>query len=260
MMLNDVDRDYIKNNKIIIFLFIIWIFRQLFLLQANEGGVAINKFVVVQILTELGIFGYLLIKKNNFGTIVFFQPITWFAVLYILGMASIFWGVLPIMGCYFAFQNLLMLYAIYFLASKTKSVFQLERYYIFVNIFVLILFFLRSFFMYNHNYHSVSFSTIASLLFVYCITEFNTQKRPPENIKMLKIGFVVGFVFLVLTSSSGAIVSTVCGLFVLSLVAKNPMVRLGGILFFTIISICFLLGATERLIVVFFPNKSAEVI
>ena len=86
MMLNDVDRDYIKNNKVIIFLFIIWIFRQLFLLQANEGGVAINKFVVVQILTELGIFGYLLIKKNNFGTIVFFQPITWFAVLYILGI------------------------------------------------------------------------------------------------------------------------------------------------------------------------------
>ena len=251
---NKLANEYIKRNKAFLLLLLLWMFRLFFLRQGNEGGVAINKFVIVQLFAELSLFYLLISRKFKFSIIFTNQPMIFFCLLYLFGMLSIFWGVLPLMGCYFAFQNIIMVAVLYYLATQTRDIFQLERYYIFANLLILGVFLFRGF-CFGDGLHSVAYSTVAALLFVYCIAEYDNS-RPPENLKMLKRGIIVGGTVLILSTSSGAIVSVVVSIFVLAMFAKNIFLR--GVSFIAMITILFsyFLGIFEWLIPIIFPDKS----
>ena len=249
-------KKYISENKSILFLFLLWMFRLLFLQQGNEGGVVINKFVVVQLFAELGIFFALLARRFNFCLILGTAPIGWFTILYLLGMASIAWGILPLMSCYFAFQNIIMLAALFYLASRTKDFFQLERFYVFANLFVLLVFLLRCVFFGGFNFHSVAYSTVAGFLLVYCVAEYDKSTRPPENVRMLGRGIFWGILGLILTTSSGAMVSVAVAFLVLAMFAKHPGLKALAFLCICAVLIGYFSGASDWVFQVLFPGKS----
>ncbi|MBO4648711.1 MAG: O-antigen ligase family protein [Lentisphaeria bacterium] len=254
--MNPDTKKYISENKLILFLFLLWIFRLFFLQQGNEGGVIINQYVVIQIVAELGIFFCLLFGGLNLAQIFTKLPIMWFSDLYLLGMASFSWGVLPLMGCYFAFQNTIMLAALFYLAARTKDFYQLERFYIFANLFILWAFFIRTILLGEGDFHSVAYSTVAGLLFVYSVAEYDKTNRPPENLKMLRRGIIWGFIGLALTSSGGALASVAVAFFVLAMFAKHPLMKFGAFVCVCTLLIAYFSGATDWVLNILFPGKS----
>ena len=246
---------YISRNKGILFFFLLWMFRLFFLQQGNRGGVGINKYVLVQIFAELGIFFMLFVHRFNFFIVLTELPLMWFGWLYLLGMASVFWGILPLMGCYFAFQNFIMLAALYFLAQQAKDFFQLERLYIFSHIIILWFFFISCFLQFD-SWHSVSYSTISAFLFTYCAAEYDKTNRPPENISSLGWGVFWGIVGLGVTSSAGAMVSVLVSFLFLAMFARKPILRFGAFVCICVVSIAYFSGTYGWLLRLLFPGKS----
>ena len=252
--------EYLRQNKTILFLFVLWAFRLLFLQQGNEGGVAINKFVLVQIFAELGIFAALMAHGFNFFLVFTAQPMAWFCLLYLMGVFSILWGVFPLMGGYFAFQNIVMVSALYYLASRTKDFLQLERFYIFANLFILWAFFIRTILLGGGYFHSVAYSTVAGYLLVYSVAEYDPGSRPPENLKMLRKGIFWGALGLAVTTSGGAMVSVAAAFCVLAMFAKQPLLKLGAFLGLCALLIGYFSGATDWVYELLFPGKTMAAI
>ena len=179
-----------------------------------------------------------------------------FALVFFMGICSITWGILPWMGCYFAFENLVMLSTIYYLASKTKNFYQLERYYLFANMLILGAFLFKCIAFRGGHFHSVSYSTVAGYLLVYSIGEYGEEGHPPENVRMLKWGMFWGILGLILTTSSGAIVSTFVAMFILVIYAKSPTLKFLALLAITILLFAYFSGSIEWVLSILFPGKS----
>ena len=255
MKLNIVNDQFIKNNRTLLFLFLFWLLRLVFLKQGNAGGMAFNKYVILQILLELGIFFVLAVRGVKFFLILKAKTIRWFALLYLFGMVSGLWSVAPSISTYFAFQNFLMLNFLLYLFMQTRDHFETERCFLFAT-FVILMFFLVSCLFAGESFHSVIFSTIAGIVFLYSATEYDPVGRPPENLCLLRIGIWLGLGFLLLTTSSGAMVSVGVGTFFLAILAKRKSIRSSAWFLCVAAWLSYLFGATEWLMNIFLPGKS----
>ncbi len=246
---------YYQRNKALIIPLSLWLFRICFLLQGNEGGVAINKFVLFQIFMIIIIFMNLC--KVNFLPILLirYSSTSGFALIYILGMASMLWSVLPLMSCFFAFENLVCMTVLLYLAQQCKDQFQLERIFIWSVISIICMFIIRNVTI-GGTWHSVTYSTIAAMLTTYCLGEYNVKNRPDENVKMLRYGLASGIFILIITTSGGAMFSTAISLFALSLFAEKPAVRVFAFISIMILVIMWFSGATDKVLDILFPGKS----
>ena len=217
-------KSFYQQNKTIIILLSLWLFRICFLLQANDGGISINKFVIFQICMIIALFIYLC--KEKFTPIILFKfsSTMGFASIYSLGMISIVWSVLPLMSCFFAFENLVCMTALLYLALQCKNNYQIEHIFICAVIAIISMYIIRNLTI-GGSWHSVTYSTIAAILTTYCLGEYNTKNRPIENVKILRYGLVTGLAILGVTTSGGAIFSTGLSLFALSLFAEKSTIR-----------------------------------
>lgn len=255
MFINPHTKSFIRNHKALLFFLFLWLFRVHFLRQRNDGGIVINRFVFVQIFAGLCMFLVLLQNKYQFK-ILFKIPVTrWFSLLYGLGCLSILWGVFPLMGCYFAFENFILLAAFLNLALHCPERFAIERYYIFINM-LLLFFFGVTVLFFGNDWHSVSHSTIAALLFVYCAGEISKQQRPTLNLALLRYGLVTGFAGLILTTSSGAIVSTAFAMLFLGFFARNRAMRFFSWFTMACGGYIYLSGEIDLLLQILFPGKT----
>lgn len=257
-MLAQSTKDFINRNQTPLCLFALWMFRLTFLKQGNEGGVAINKFVIVQLVAELGIFVYLIQQNINFATIFILQPIRYFAWMYLLGVLSILWGIIPIVGSYFAFQNLLMLLFIYHIFSQVHDFFQLERFFLVVAHIILLLFIFEQIISSEFYFHSVGYSTVAGILFTYSIVELSHSYRPLENQLWLKRSVIFSTFILLITTSGGALVSTACSAMLLIFFAKKNSIRFLSALCAILFLFAYWLGFFDMIIEFLCPGKSIE--
>ena len=252
--------EYFRQNRALILLLFAWLFRLCFLLQGNYGSVAINKYVFLQIVLILVLF-FIMVSKHFYPTQLLISPSTRpFALIYILGMASIFWSVLPLMSCFFAFENFVCMTVLLYLGLRCKDKFQLERFFIGMVIAILLMFFSRQCLLGGFYFHSVTHSTVAAMLTTYCLGEWGKTNRPRENIISLKMGLAFGPSFLLLTTSGGAIFSTFLSCLVLVLFARNISVRFLAFIFLCVFAYMWFSGDTDAILSFLFPGKSMAAI
>ena len=246
---------YYKKNKPFLVLLFIWLFRLCFLTQKNEGGVAINKYVLIQIFVILSL-AFKLFKKNY---IIFkllkYNATKHFAILYLLGMLSIIWSVFPLMSFFFAFENLVCMSTLLYLSFKCDDVYQLEKYFIYTTIFMTCMFLVKCIFGLT-TFHSVTYSSISAMLTMYCLPELYSHNRQLDNTQILKIGLGFGIILLILTTSGGAIFSVFLTFLVFIILSQKASWRM--ILILSIFLLCILLafGYQQKILSVLFPNKS----
>ncbi|OQC16079.1 MAG: O-Antigen ligase [Lentisphaerae bacterium ADurb.Bin082] len=248
--------EYFRQNRTLILLLFAWLFRLCFLLQGNYGSVAINKYVFLQIGLILALF-FIMVSRNFYPSQLFLSPSTRpFAFIYFLGMVSILWSVLPLMSCFFAFENLVCMTVLLYLGLRCKDKFQLERFFIGMVIAILLMFFSRQCLLGGFYFHSVSYSTVAAMLTTYCLGEWGKSNRPRENITSLKMGLAFGAGFLILTTSGGAIFSAFLSCLVLVLFARNLSIRFLTFIFLCVFAYMWFSGNTDAVLSLLFPGKS----
>lgn len=247
---------FFKQNKTILLLLFAWIFRVTFLLQGNNGsGVAINKYVFFQIFLILMMIIYL--YKNKMTPFVMIKhPVTMgFSLLYILGMISICWSVMPLMSCYFAMENLILMTVLFFISMQCKNCYEVERLFIYFVLVLFSMFIIRSL-LFVGGWHSVTYSSIAAMLFMYCLAEYSAMLRPIKNVKMLKIGLLLSGFILVITTSGGACFSAALSSIALAMFARQRTVRVISLIFLVLMGGLWFSGSTDIVLGLLFPGKS----
>ncbi len=249
--------EYFRQNKTIVLLIFAWIFRLSFLLQGNYGSVAINKYVFLQIalvtmmtvhLVKRGMTPFVLLKHSS---------TLGFTILYLMGMLSICWSVMPMMSCYFAFENLVLMTALLFIANQCNDCNQVERVFIWMILSILLLFILRTLTM-GGSWHSVTYSTVAAMLFSYCMAEFGTAGRSRENKQVIKYGLIGAGFILVITTSGGACFSVALSSAAMVLFAQKRIIRILAFLFLVIMGILWFSGATDIVLDTLFAGKDLD--
>ena len=248
---------YYKQNKAILLLLFLWLFRICFLTQGNIGGVVINKYVIIQIFAILAL-GILLFSKHYIPTILLKHNATkHFALLYIFGMLSILWSVFPMMSCFFALENLVCMTAIMYLSSKCSDIYELERLFIYAIICLIGMFLIKAVLI-TRSFHSVTYSSISAMLTMYCLPELYSHNRLPENTRTLKIGLALGIILLIMTTSGGAIFSTFLSLLVYLILGSKKSIRIVLLICLCGICILILLGYHQIILNILFPHKSTS--
>lgn len=249
-----ISSDFFRRNKAFILLLFAWVFRLCFLLQSNVGG-GLNKFVFLQIALMLGLFAMLLQKRVLPTVLRRLPPTRMFFWIYVMGMISIAWSVMPLLSCYFAFENMVCMTVLLYLGGQCRDKFQLERVFIWMVISIIGFFIARTVLI-GGDWHSVTYSTIGAMLFTYCLAEYSPKTKPPENMKVIKYGAVVGGSMLLITTSSGALVSTAVSLFALALCAERKTIRVLALLVIVAFWVMWFNGMTETLMNILFPGKT----
>ena len=248
---------YCKKNKIVLFFLFLWLFRICFLTQGSRGSVAINKYVIIQILAIVAL--VLSVYGNHFSSfnLLKYKATFHFTILYLFGMLSVLWSIFPVMSIFLAFENLACLTAILYLSLKCTDIYQLERFFIYSIIFIIGMFFVKNMTI-ARMFHSVSYSSIAAMLTMYCLAEYTSRNRSNLNKNTLTIGLAFGIFTLIITTSGGAIFSTFITLFFFLIL--TPKKDLHTIFFIGCFIVCFLLllGYHQEILGVLFPNKSSS--
>lgn len=248
---------YFQKNKRILLLLFLWLFRLCFLTQGNRGGVAINKYVIIQIITIM-LLTLELYRSRFFPLILWkYNATKHFAFLYIFGMISILWSVFPLMSFYFAFENLICMTALMYLFLKCEDSYQLEKLFIYVIIIIISMFLVKNL-LHFRTFHSVSYSSIAAMLTMYCLPELYFRYHQPRNMNILKTGLAFGIIILIITTSGGAIFSTFLSLLTFLFLTQKKSLRICLILGACAIGLLLVFGHQQEMLAVLFPNKSTQ--
>ena len=253
--MNSYITTYYKQNKPIILLLLLWLFRICFLTQGNRGGVAINKYVVIQIIAILALGMQLLSRHYTPKILLKYNATKHFAILYIFGMISILWSVFPLMSCFFALENLVCMTAIMYLSCKCTNVYELEKFFIYAIIFIIGMFFIKTILI-TKSFHSVTYSSISAMLTMYCLPELHSRNRLSDNSKTLKIGLAVGIIILFMTTSGGAIFSTFLTFLVYLILSKKLSLRLMLFISLLLLGLLIFFGYHQVILNILFPHKS----
>ncbi len=246
---------YCKKNSTVLFLLFIWLFRLCFLTQGNKGGVAINKYVVIQIVVILLLTLKLHSERVSFRKLLNYNATKHFAILYIFGMFSIIWSIFPLMSFFFSFENLICMMTILYLSLKFTDVYELEKFFIYAIIFIISMFLVKSVFSFR-SFHSVTYSSISAMLMIYCLVELCSHNRLNCNAKPLKIGLVFGVIILFITTSGGAIFSAFLTLLAFLLLNQKSTWRMFLFLAIGILCLLVVFGYQQKILAVLFPNKN----
>lgn len=248
------DKVFFTENKALLIVLFIWIFRITVLRQANGESIALNKFVILQLLCE-AVMAFHLIRVRFQWKVLFSHPgAKYFCLLYAFALLSTLWSVMPAVSFCFAAENFIILGVFTFMGLQTRSFSQLERLYLSFNFALLLLFFLRN--LSFGFFHDVTFSMIAGVMLCYCCGEYNSKNRTTFELKWLKVGILLGLFFLFLCSSSGSIVSAACGIIALMFFAQNKVLRLLAFLMIFVSLTIYKFGDIEIITSIIFPGKS----
>ena len=251
--LEPIDKSFLKENKAIIAVLFIWIFRITVLRQANGDSIALNKFVILQLFCEASMAVFLIRMQFQWKVLFSHPGAKYFCCLYAFALLSTLWSVMPAVSLCFAAENFIILGVLTFMGLRTCSFSQLERLYLTFNISLLILFFLRN--LSFGYFHDVTFSMIAGVMLCYCCGEYN-KERTKQELNWLKTGIITGIIFLCLCSSSGAIVSATCSILALAFYSKSKSLRVLAVFLIISMLIIYVLGDVEILLNILFPGKS----
>lgn len=252
-------RKAIKSYYILIFFFTLWLYRIDFI-PADNGGIA----KALQVFTLLGILLCLFYKKANilsYGLRRANINLKALIILYIYGMVSSLWSLIPTFSFFLAFQNLVLIFLFIYLFEMNKSFKEKERLFVLGTITLMLfeiivkrivespLFFI----------HFLSGGSTAALLFSYCIAELLNMKIEDKERKMYLRGSIfVSLIVLITCTSSGANASAVFGLIISLFFSRNKIYAI--ILSLFGFFLYFNQEIVEDIILFIMPGKTIEII
>lgn len=245
-----------KQYKILAILLILWVIRITLLLHGNaDAEVTMNRFVLLQIFL-IFCMGALLFAWTNVYHQLFLNPPTQaYTLLYLLGICSALWSIMPAMSGFFALQNIILLATLFCLAWQANNFVTLEKCFLFFNGAFILFRVIQGIFGFA-GYHELEASGTGAALLCYCLAEYHSRKLAVSNQKLYRYIIALSIISLFFGTSSGANVSAACGILMLSLFAKNKTIKFCG--FFTIITILLIYFFYDfsSIIEIIFPGKT----
>lgn len=250
-----------KQYKILAGLLVLWVIRITLLLHGNEDAeVTMNHFVLLQIFLMLCMGSLLFAWTNAYRHIFSNPPTKAYAFLYLLGLCSALWSIMPAMTGFFALQNIILLAVLFCLASQAKDYMSLEKLFLLFNGGYILLRVLRSL-SGLAGYHELQASGTGGALLCYCLAEYySTDRRylAESNQKLYKYTILLSIIALLFGTSSGANVSAACGILTLTLFAKNKAVKFWGLVTIIFVLTIYFFYDFTAIVQFTFPGKSEK--
>ena len=196
----------------LLILFILWLYRVDFI-SADGGGLA----KTLQVVTLFGMFFLTISYRKNLISIAYNRtnlPIQSVLYLYTYALISTAWALIPTFAFFLSFQNLALLLVLIWVFGQFRDFKTMEKSFLMIAVFtmlfeVITVRFLEGFSLF---YHFLQSGSAAALCFSYCIAELLAMKRLDKERKiLLKWTIVISLIVLVISTSSGANVSAICG-------------------------------------------------
>lgn len=253
-------RRAINRYFILIVLFILWLYRINFI-PADGGGLAKG----LQVFTLLGMLLFLYKRKNNNILIHDIKlsngTIKSLILLYIYGMISTIWALIPTFSFFLAFQNLVIIFLFMYLFQINKSFKEKEKLFV-IGTTALMLFEVITYRLVNGTQffiHFLSAGSTAALLFSYCIAELlNMRIKDKERKMYLKGSIIVSLIILATSTSSGANASAILGLIVALFFSRHSIYAI--LISFLGILLYFNQNLIENILLFIMPGKTMETI
>ena len=239
-------------------LFTLWLYRVDFM---PDTGVGMAK--ILQVGTIFGLLFLLLKRQPNLFQRMMRKtnaPIKSVALLYIYAMVSTVWALFPSFAFFLSFQNLVMIMLFTWLFSFFSSVYDLEKAFIFMALFIglfeFIVLRIQSPILINHF---LSGGSLAAMLLSYSIGEYlniRGENHPRKN--LLRNTALLALFLLIVNTSGGANASAAFGI--------GVAMFFGGKKFIAFLVIC--LGVVlwmnqdwvDDIVLMLMPGKTMEVI
>lgn len=201
-----------------------------------------------------GIFGFTLNKTNG--------PVSSMYILYIYATFSALWSIMPMFSAYLALQNIVLLCGLMWLYTRNRTFAGTERTFLYFTLSVILFdavcrrVFVEPGVIFAH--HLTNGSTSAMLV-SYCVAElWGMNKRDVTRKKLLQGMLILGIVFLVTATSSGANASTIFGIAVAAFLSGKTLLYIT--LFSGAIFLYFFQEKIDVLILLIMPGKTRETI
>lgn len=260
-----------KKINILLFLIFFWIFRNTLLVRQRATGefnsidsTAILQVAIIFFIFILFIVFYNRLSKDSINEI-YFSPLRWFFLLYLFGFISSVWSPLFNYSFYRSFEALILFFGVYIYFNANKFEFTFERIFLRFNLAILLLTFIGQLKLYGFRVsidtlHTNGYSLIALILFLYSFSELMSKsEKDYERKKMLKRYSIIGFVFLILGTSSASNISALIGVILLLVFTNRKDLKI--ITFFGLmitIPLIFYFLDFDQLMNIILPGKTIE--
>lgn len=214
---------WVLNSRfsLLFILFALWMYRVAFMSDSGQG---LEK--ALQVITIFGMLFILLQYNCNIVPQTYLYsnwPLRSCVLLYTWGVLSTLWAYLPSFAFFLAFQNIVIIFLLFWLFGRCKSFEQAERTFLIASSLLLVFIFISTridsptFFV-----HHLSSASSAALLFSYSVGEyFSSRGKNNVREKMLKGCIILSFIVLLTSTSSGANISALIGLTVSLLFSRK---------------------------------------
>lgn len=251
---------WVLNSRfsLLFILFALWMYRVAFMSDSGQG---LEK--ALQVITIFGMLFILLQYNCNIVPQTYLYsnwPLRSCVLLYTWGVLSTLWAYLPSFAFFLAFQNIVIIFLLFWLFGRCKSFEQAERTFLIASSLLLVFILISTridsptFFV-----HHLSSGSSAALLFSYAIGEYiSRNKKDRKRSKILK-GCIILSLFIIITStSSGANVSALVGLAVALFFSRKIYWTI--LIIFTAIALFLLQEQAEAFMFMLMPGKTMDIV
>jgi len=237
-------KEYFPRTKLFGVLIFAFLVRIYVFSRGKTDATALDIYNIIQIGITFILSGLMVIRKDLriVLKILFRSPVGAIIYLYILGIISSFWSVLPVFSAYFGFEGLVYLLAIGIVLFNQNSMRQTEKLLITASIGFILLILLgivknNGFRINLFTWHTNTYSVIAAMLFSYCLGELSNKNRHVTNIerKLLRQGLLAGLLFVFLGTSSASNIAALSGFVVVVFMSGKPAFKALSVLFLMLV-------------------------
>ena len=249
-----------SKYKWVILLFFLWSYRVGYMPNSEGGLPRVLQIGCLAGMTLLfcqyrpGILGFTLNRTN--------APVKSIYILYLYATLSALWSIMPMFSAYLALQNIVLLCGLTWLYTSGRTFVGVERSFLFFTLSIILFdavcrrVFIENGAIFTH--HLTNGSTSAMLV-SYCVAELWGMKRKDVVRRQLLRGMLIlGLVFLVTSTSSGANASTVFGIAVAAFLSGKTL------LYLTLFSgagfLYLFQDKIDTLILLIMPGKTREIV
>lgn len=199
---------------------------------------------------SVGIFDSLKVKNSG---------LNFLALLYLWATLSFIWSPLPQFAFFLGFQNVVLIMLLVWLFHNFRDARSLERFFIISSMIIAILDSILVRLIDYHSFiaHHLPAASACALVFSYCVGEImNNKHMDKQRYEMLKWSWILCAFILVISTSSGANASAICGVAMAMLLSRKLSYAI--LLFAVGAFLTFNQDYVEQLLFFIMPGKTAE--
>ncbi len=224
-------KKYFPNSGIIGLLVLAFLIRLYIFARRKDDATTLDIYNLLQIGITFLLGVILFFKKSTHSIVKFIlkSPLGWLVILYSFGILSGIWSAIPRFSSYFGLEGLIYVVALAYIFYNQPDNQNMERLAIYSSYLLIFLMLagiarMRGFSFSLYNWHTNTYSVVASMVFAYCLGEYYSKYRDKniEESKLLKNGIWVSILIVALGTSSASNISVAVTVVILILISgKN---------------------------------------